>query len=111
MYIKQIISYLQKSSQFNSSYGKLDWRVDVKSMSKSNAELNEGVGIFRLELGEASSSSKGIISNLHCFEFSAKKCLSKFTFYSVNFDMGKDQIKDFLGQLEQIEQKIDEFRQ
>jgi hypothetical protein len=36
---------------------------------------------------------------------------SKFTLYSVNFDMGKDQIKDFLGQLEQIEQKIDEFRE
>ena len=86
----QIKESLAKKATWNDHFDNLSWRVDVKTDSKDQSDINEPVAIFDLR------STPGF------------KSLFKEQ-SGVKFEMNRTQINDFLTKLEGIQKALNEL--
>lgn len=83
---EKIKSQLLGKCTWNNHFGKVSWRVDVKTASKATADLGEPVALVEL-------SNVAQVSNMNC------NSVGKFA-------MNREEMGDFLQTLENIQKKI-----
>ena len=94
IYLFQINQLLVKQTVWDNKFHHLSWRVDVRTESKQQSDINEPIALF--ELG----TNAGHIPSVYTFNNSIQK---------VKFELNRQQLSEFLGKLEDIQKKIEEF--
>eukprot|EP01102_Stenamoeba_stenopodia_P019579 TRINITY_DN742_c0_g3_i1.p1 TRINITY_DN742_c0_g3~~TRINITY_DN742_c0_g3_i1.p1 ORF type:complete len:199 (+),score=58.23 TRINITY_DN742_c0_g3_i1:2-598(+) len=82
----KIQEFLRQKSNWSNSLLKLQWRIDIKSKSKSNPELNEPSAIVEMTIGK------------HTEEASKQKL--------VRFEMNKQQLDDLVSKFSSIQDQL-----
>lgn len=88
----KIHKHLVKKCTWNNSLSHLSWRVDVKAISKTSAELNEPVVFFEFQ------TKKGDIND------------DKPGLENAKFEMNREEVSDIVRELSIINQKFEELR-
>jgi len=83
-----------KNCTWNNHFHHLSWRLDIHTDSKRRGNVNEPVALF--ELGTV----PGHLSNMQDVQNNVTK---------VKFEVNREQLTDFLGNLENIQKKMEDF--
>lgn len=92
---EKINQSIAKGSVWNEHFHHLSWRVDVRTESKHQSEMNEPSVLF--ELG---TTSGHVVSTKDTLTNNVNK---------VKFEMNREQLGGFLEQLEGIQKKVEEI--
>ena len=83
-----------KQTVWDDQFHHLSWRVDVRTESKQQSDINEPIALF--ELG----TKVGHVASPHEFNNPIQK---------VKFELNRQQLGEFLGKLEEIQKKMEDF--
>jgi hypothetical protein len=92
---EKINQAVAKQSVWNDHFHHLSWRVDVRTESKHQSEMNEPSVLFELGTtsGHVLSTKDALANNVN----------------KVKFEMNREQLSGFLEQLEGIQKKMEEI--
>jgi hypothetical protein len=84
----KIQEFLRSKSSWSNSLLRLQWRIDIKSKSKNNPELNEPTSILELTIGKQADKEEPTKHNI------------------VRFEMNKEQLDDIVKQFTAIQDQL-----